>query len=79
MLIASRFLITKQRQYNMKVRKMSFDMMTFEVETFYNFDTIKSFGISKLYSKKMRDWQKKFKDVSLDYNMFTIWTNVFMS
>ena len=67
MLIASRFLITKQRQYNMKVRKMSFDMMTFEVETFYNFDTIKSFGISKLYSKKMRDWQKKFKDVSLDY------------
>lgn len=79
MLIASRFLITKQRQYNMKVRKMSSEMMTFEVETFYNFDTIKSFGISKLYSKKMRDWQKKFKDVSLDYNMFTIWTNVFMS
>ena len=79
MLIASRFLITKQRQYNMKVRKMSSEMMTFEVETFYNFDTIKSFGISKLYSKKMRDWQKKFKDVSLDYNMFTIWTIVFMS
>ena len=44
--------------------------MTFEVETFYNFDTIKSFGISSLYGKKMRNWQEKFKDISLKYNMF---------
>ena len=53
--------------------------MTFEVETFYNFDTIKSFGISSLYGKKMRQWQEKFKDISLKYNMFTIKTNILMS
>ena len=53
--------------------------MTFEVETFYNFDTIKSFGISSLYGKKMRNWQEKFKDISLKYNMFTIKTNIVMS
>ena len=46
MFIASRFFITKQRIYQKQVREMSSKMMTFEVETFYNFDTIKSFGIA---------------------------------
>ena len=50
--------------------------MGFEVETFYNFDTIKSFGIAPHYSKKMRWWQKRFLDDSLKYNYFTIKTNV---
>ncbi len=79
MLLMSKFLISKQREYGQKVREMSSDMMTFEVETFYNFDTIKSFGISGLYSQKMREWQGKFKDISLKYNMFSIKTGVFMS
>jgi ABC-type multidrug transport system fused ATPase/permease subunit len=79
MLLMSKFLISKQRRYARKVKEMSSDMMTFEVETFYNFDTIKSFGISSLYGRKMRDWQRKFKDVSLKYNMFTIKTGIFMS
>ena len=79
MLVMSKFLISKQREYGKKVREMSSDMMTFEVETFYNFDTIKSFGISSLYGKKMRQWQEKFKDISLKYNMFTIKTNILMS
>ena len=53
--------------------------MTFEVETFYNYDTIKSFGITDLFGQRLRDWQGKFKDLSLTYNMFTIKTNIFMS
>lgn len=79
MLIMSKFLIKKQREYNMKVREMSSKLMTFEVEAFYNFDTIKSFGIAPYYSKKMRWWQRKFKDISLEYNMFTIKTNILMT
>lgn len=79
MLVMSRFLIKKQREHGKKVKEMSSQMMTFEVETFYNFDTIKSFGISSLYSTKLRDWQKKFKKISLEYNMFTIKTGIFMS
>lgn len=79
MLLMSKFLISKQREYGRKVKEMNSDMMTFEVETFYNFDTIKSFGISSLYGKKMREWQRKYKDVSLEYNMFSIKTGVFMS
>ena len=77
--LSSRFIIKKQREYGKKVREMSSDLMTFEVETFYNFDTIKSFGVAPHYSKKMRWWQKKFKDISLEYNLFTIKTNIWLS
>ena len=77
--LSSRFIIKKQREYGKKVREMSSDLMTFEVETFYNFDTIKSFGVAPHYSKKMRWWQKKFKNISLEYNLFTIKTNIWMS
>ncbi len=79
LLAVSRFVIKKQREYSKKVREMSSEVMTFEVETFYNFDTIKSFGIADQYSKKLRWWQKKFKDISLEYNMFSIKTNIYLS
>ena len=79
MLLVSRIVIKKQREYNIKMRQMSSQVMTFEVETFYNMDTIKSFGILGQYSRKLREWQQKFKTVSLDYNWFSIKTNVYMS
>lgn len=79
MLLISRIVLKKQREYGQKVREMSSKLMTFEVEAFYNFDTIKSFGIAPYYSKKMRWWQGQFRDISLKYNMFSIKTNIFMS
>lgn len=79
MLIVSRVVIGKQREYSKKVREMSSKVMTFEVETFYNIDTIKSFGITDQYGRKLKGWQKAFKKISLDYNLFTIKTNVYMS
>ena len=79
MLLMSRFLIKKQRDYSRKVREMSSDLMSFEVEAIYNFDTIKSFGIAPHYSKKMRWWQRRFRDISLKYNLFSIKTNILMS
>ena len=57
-LLVSRFVIKKQREYGKKMREMSSEVMTFEVETFYNFDTIKSFGIADQYSGKLRWWQR---------------------
>ncbi len=78
MLLMSRFLIRKQREYGKKVREMNSNLMTFEVETFYNIDTVKSFGITDLYSRKMRDWQEKYKVLSLAYNWFSIWTGILL-
>ena len=78
-LIASKFVIKKQREYGKKVRAMSSEVMSFEVETFYNFDTIKSFGVAPQYTNKLKWWQKKFKDMQLDYNWFQIKTNIYFS
>lgn len=79
MLLMSKYVITRQRNYRKKVQEMGSKLMTFEIETFYNMDTIKSFGIMDQYGYKLRDWQNKYKDVNLEYNMFSIKTNVFMS
>ena len=76
-LAASRLLISRQRYYGKKVREMSSEMMSFEIETFYNIDTIKSFDISEYYSGRLRWWQKKWKDISLKYNMFSIKSGIF--
>lgn len=77
--VISQQLLRKQREYNKKVREMNSQLMTFEVETFYNVDTIKSFGIAPYYGEKMRWWQRKYKDISLVYNMFQIKTNILLS
>ncbi|MCI7131158.1 MAG: ABC transporter ATP-binding protein/permease [Lachnospiraceae bacterium] len=77
--VISQQLLRKQREYNKKVREMNSALMTFEVETFYNVDTIKSFGIAPYYGEKMRWWQRKYKDISLIYNMFQIKTNILLS
>ena len=79
LLLMSKVVVSKQREYSKQVREMSSNLMTFEVETFYNFDTIKSFGTADYYSREMRSWQNKFKDISLKMNMFSIKTGIVMS
>ena len=77
--LISAVVMKKRRAYIKKVKEMSSDMMSFEVETFYNYDTIKSFGIASHYSKKLRWWQEKQKNLSLKYNLFNIKVNIFTS
>ncbi len=79
MLLMSKYFITKQRSYARQVKETGSEMMGFEVETFYNFDTIKSFGVMDSYGRKLRSWQEKLRGITLDYNLFAIKTNVFMS
>lgn len=78
MLFMSRYLIQKQRDCNQKVSETGSKLMSFEVETFYNMDTIKAFGTTPYYGKKMRWWQKKYRDISLEYNLFSIKTGIAM-
>lgn len=79
LLLASRYIMRKMREYRKKVLEMNSRLMTFEVETFYNIDTIKSFGVTEKYGEKLRFWQKKYKTYNLDYNMFSIKANIFTS
>lgn len=79
MLIMSRFIIGRQREYSRRTREVSSKVMTFEVETFYNMDSIKSFGVSSLYGEKLREWQNQFRDIALESNLFSIKVNVLMA
>ena len=79
MLLLSKYLIQKQREFAKKTRQATSQMMGFEVETFVNFDTVKSFGIMESYGRKLRTWQKKVRRVALEHNLFSIKTNILMS
>ncbi len=79
MLVASRFVVRKQREYGIRSREVTGRMVGFEMETFYNIDTIKSFGVLGLYNRKMKERQEEYRDVTLAYNKFSIATSAFMS
>ena len=79
LLLMSRFILRKMREYKKRVLEMNSQMMSFEVDTFYNFDMIKSFGVSGSTEKKLKWWQNKYKDYSLDYNKFEIKANIGVS
>lgn len=79
LLLMSRFLIRKQREYSRRVREISSEMMTFETESLYNMDTIKSFGIMDLFGQKLRTIQSRYKELSLNYNLFSIKVGIFSS
>lgn len=79
MLIVSRFLLGRLRRQTGEVKKLNSQMMAFEQETFYNMDSIKSFDLTGLFGRKLHDWQQKFKQVNLDYNMLSIKTKMALS
>lgn len=79
LLAMSRYIMRKMKEYRKRVLELNSQMMSFEVETFYNFDTIKSFGIFGHYSKRLRMWQKKFKEFNLDYNKFEIKSKILLT
>ena len=79
LIIISRLVIRRQREYGMKLRETDAKMMAFETETFSNLDTIKSFGIMERSGRRMREHQEEYKDTYLEYNLFSIKTNAAMS
>jgi len=79
LLIISRFILRRMRAYRKRIQELRSDMMSFESETFYNIDMIKSFGIMGYYSNKLKMWQKKYKEYNLDYNKFEIKTNIVLT
>ena len=79
LLLMSRYIMRKNKQYRERVLQMNSKLMSFEVETFYNIDTIKSFGIMDKYGRELKKWQGKYKEYSLDYNKFQIKTNIMTS
>ena len=79
LLVMSHYVMRRLKMYRKRVLEMKSQMVSFEMETFYNFDSIKSFGILGHYSRLLRGWQNKYKEYNLDYNRFEIKTNILMT
>ena len=75
LLLASRYILRRLRQYRRKVLEMNSRLMSFEAEAFYNLDTIKSFGVTEKYARDLVKWQSQYKQHNLDYNLFSIKSN----
>ena len=79
LLISSKYLMGRMRKYNEKLKIMNSEFLSFEGETFNNIDSVKSFDLVPLFSRKLRNFQKRYKDISLELNTFSIKTNIWMT
>lgn len=79
LVFSSRPLMRKMRGYSRKMREMLSELTAFEVETFYNVDTIKSFDAESDTKIRLSGWQEKYKEVALNYNSFSIKTKAWLT
>ena len=79
MVIVSKTLMKKMRDYNKRMREVSSEVMSFNEESFQNIQSVKAFDLVEFFSNKLRNVQQNYKDVYLDYNKFSVYTSSFMS
>ena len=79
MLLMSRELIRRQRDFQEQMFESGSDLFSFETESFYNIDTIKSFGVMRQFRKRLQQLQDRYRQLRLSYNKFHIRTNILMS
>lgn len=78
-IIVSKALMLRMRRFNKEIRVVRSDMMSFNEESFQNLQSIKAFDLSHVFSNRLREVQRKYTEVNLDYNKFSIFTSAFMS
>ncbi len=77
--ICSRVMVGRMRRYNQQMKAIHSDVISFQEDSFQNLTSIKSFGITAQFCRKMEQLQKQYKDAYLDYNLFSVYTSAFMS
>ena len=78
-LLASRALTKRMRDYRKQICEMNSETMIFEEESLQNVHLIKSFGVGWLYRDKLAQVQEKRKKIKLSYQSFSIFSGVCMS
>ena len=79
LLLTSRRLIRGMRTHQQEVRQVGSRLMSYETETLHNLDAIKGFGITGRYGRGFRRRQEEFRRASLDYNLFSIRTEIILA
>ena len=78
-LVVSRFMLRRLRDYSRKIRESGSRVMAFNQESFRNVQTIKSFGLGDLYSRRLRQIQGDYRQLKLEFNKYSVISNTGMS
>lgn len=78
-LIMSRFLMRRMIQNNKRSAAMGAKLSGFNQETFSNIQTIKAFSLIKIYVERLKQLQKEYIDMRLDFKRMSIVTSIIMS
>lgn len=79
MLLSSRRLMAKQRDFNRRTRQAAGGLYAFQEETFRNLDTLKSFGVEGQTGSRLRQLQEGYKKLVMEFNLFSIKTGAWLS
>lgn len=79
LVVVSRGLMKKSRLFHRLVLEKESALMSFETETFCNYDTVKSLGAAEAYGERFRCKQEECKTASLDNNLFLIRANILLT
>ena len=75
----SRVMIRKLRRYNLEMKELTGDVMSFQEDSFRNLTSIKAFSITDYFETEMRRLQGTYTDAFLSYNAFQIGMSSFLS
>lgn len=78
-LIMSKTLMKRMVNNNKRSAAMSAKMSGFNQETFSNIQTIKAFDLIGLYSRRLRQLQKEYIDMKLEFRRMSVWTSLLLS
>ncbi|WP_295585003.1 ABC transporter ATP-binding protein [uncultured Oscillibacter sp.] len=79
LLLSSRRLMGRMRSCNQRMKETGSALMSYEVETFSNLDTVKSFGLADACGRRLREKQSDYRAAGLDYNRFSVRTEAALS
>lgn len=77
--LLSRFFIRKMRTFGKEVRQSQAKLTAFYEESLQNLQAIKAFSLHDTFGNRLDALQQLYRDVTLDYNLFSVRTNLLMS
>ncbi|MCD7717016.1 MAG: ABC transporter ATP-binding protein/permease [Lachnospiraceae bacterium] len=78
-LLLSRKLMRRMVNNNKRSAAMGAKMSGFNQEAFSNIQTIKAFGLISLYVQHLKDLQKEYIDMKLDFQRMSVWTSLLLT
>ena len=77
--LLSRKLMRRMLNNNKRSAAMGAKVSGFNQETFSNIQTIKAFSLIKLYVMRLKQLQKEYIDMRLDFKKMSMWTSLLMA